>query len=102
MKTIYYDTKLLDKKGPDKVDRNGAKRGDIENNASNQDNRIANAVEDSLDKNNLLADEDRGEYTSSLDASSDNEKLEQSDFKCGELRWGSILTTDLALLPRDY
>ena len=94
LSSTYSDSKLFHMKGH-KVDRNGAKRGDIENTASNQDNFIANDVEDSLDENHLLGDEEQGEYASSLDASSDSEKLEQSDFKSGELTKEADMSEDV-------
>lgn len=80
------DSKLLHKQGH-KDDKNAAKRADIENLISKEGGFLRNTVEGSLDKSNSLLknQEQQEDETSTSDASSDAENVEQTDLESGEL-----------------
>ena len=80
------DSKLLHKQGR-KDDKNAAKRADIENLISKEGSFLRNTVEGSLDKSNSLLknQEHQEDETSTSDASSDAENVEQTDLESGEL-----------------
>lgn len=79
------DSKLLHKKSR-KDDKNAAKRADIENLIRKQGSYVENKVQGSLDKSSFLEyQEQQAEETSTSDASSDAENVEQTDLESGEL-----------------